>query len=80
MTVTVNNLKRKQFQCEGDDSVGNNLEVTPDGKNKICIRIENPWAGDTKPDSGKRHISTFRMQMPWLWQSSFLRLQINPNP
>ena len=52
MTVTVLDLTRKQFQAEGEDSVGNNIDVSANKKG-LEIRIENPWAGDTETGFGQ---------------------------
>jgi len=53
MSVTVNDAKRKNFQSEENDSVGNNLEITSYDKDAINIRIDNPWAGDTESGFGQ---------------------------
>lgn len=60
MSVTVNDLERKNFQAGGSDSVGNSIDVTMrttrylDGDvTNFNIEIENPWAGDTQSGFGQ---------------------------
>ena len=53
MAVTVNDLTRKNFQAERDDTLGDNISVTMSGNDEVSIYIQNPWAGDTETGFGQ---------------------------
>lgn len=52
MTVTINDLARKVFEADGNDAVGNSLNVATDDYG-LNITIENPWSGDSATGFGR---------------------------
>lgn len=53
MTVTVNDVKRRSFQAEMADSVGDNACFDIHKNGALQINIESPWAGDSESGFGR---------------------------